>query len=372
MNDQTAPASLSTDEASAKIEGKIDKGVHQALEVSRNVGGVVFSTALEAMEFSKLLSISGKAIPKHLRNNPGGCLAIVFQAIEWRMSPFAVANKSYEVNDRVAYESQLIHAVIESRAPLKTRLRAAYEGEGVDRCCIVSGTFIGESEPQQYRSPTIKEIKVKNSPLWTADPDQQLWYYSSRAWCRKFAPDVLLGIYSKDELEDSPIGDASDRARDISPIAAKLAASGPPSGDGFNHAGINAELENVGVKTGEVIPPEPKKKRGGKSKPGATTHASEDAARASEPAEPTQDLRVPPATPSEEITEWPANAKPTNAGEYEAYCLSSIRQWDGSAPMLREWFASDDEGTLRAICKVPIDLRKKLGAEVDAKAKTIK
>jgi hypothetical protein len=30
-----------------------------------------------------------------------------------------------------------------------------------------------------YTSPMIKDIKVKNSPLWTADPDQQLFYFAS-------------------------------------------------------------------------------------------------------------------------------------------------------------------------------------------------
>jgi hypothetical protein len=46
------------------------------------------------MEFSKLLSLSGTAMPKHLRGNPGGCLAVVIQALEWRMSPISVANQS--------------------------------------------------------------------------------------------------------------------------------------------------------------------------------------------------------------------------------------------------------------------------------------
>ena len=53
------------------------------------------------MTFAKLMALSHVAIPKHLRGNPGACLAVTIQAIEWRLSPYAVANKSYSVNDRL-------------------------------------------------------------------------------------------------------------------------------------------------------------------------------------------------------------------------------------------------------------------------------
>lgn len=198
-----------------RIEEKLDKAVAGAVAVSDSVGGVMFTSMAEVMEFAKLLSLAGTAVPKHLRGNPGGCLAITIQALEWRMSPIAVANKSYEVNDRIAYESQLIHAVIEARAPLKQRLRAVYSGDGVERACKVSGHLKGEVDPLEYDSPPISKIKVKNSPLWTADPDQQLWYYAVRAWARKYCPDVLLGIYSADELEDTePEGPATPNLKD--------------------------------------------------------------------------------------------------------------------------------------------------------------
>jgi hypothetical protein len=106
-----------------RIEQKIDRTVAGAVTVSDSVGGIMFQNMSEVLEFAKLMSVADVAVPKHLRGNPGACLSIVTQALEWRMSPFSVANKSYSVNDRLAYESQLIHGVVEARAPLKQRLR---------------------------------------------------------------------------------------------------------------------------------------------------------------------------------------------------------------------------------------------------------
>ena len=184
-----------------RIEEKLDRNAAGAVAVSFEAGGTRFASMLEVMEFSKLMSLAGVAAAKHCRGQPGVCLAVTLQAIEWKMSPFAVASKSYVVNDVLSYESQLVHAVIESRAPLKSRLRCRYAGEGIERTCTVYGTFRDESEPHEYTTPKIRDIKVKNSPLWVSDPDQQLWYYGSRAWARKWCPEILLGIYTPEEVE---------------------------------------------------------------------------------------------------------------------------------------------------------------------------
>ena len=118
------------------------------------------------------------------------------------MSPFAVANKTYVVNDRLAYEAQLINAVILRRAPIKGRMKIEYTGEGEKRRCKVTATLT-DGDRVEYESPEIGKIPVKNSPLWKGDPDQQLFYFASRSMCRRHFPDVILGIYTADELADA-------------------------------------------------------------------------------------------------------------------------------------------------------------------------
>jgi hypothetical protein len=174
------------------------------LSVSNALGGIAFTNMAEVMSFGSLMANSGVAVPAFLRSNPGACIAVCIQAIEWRMSPYAVANKSYVVNDRISYESQLIHAVIEQRAPLVGRLRNRYTGEGNDRRCIVWAHVKGEKDPLEFQSATFGQIQPKNSPLWKTKPDLQLYYNAARDWARMYFPDVILGVYSTDELEDAP------------------------------------------------------------------------------------------------------------------------------------------------------------------------
>jgi hypothetical protein len=199
----------------AEIEKRIDVVKAGGVAISNDVGGIKFTSMAEVMEFAKLMSVSGVAVPHHLRGNPGACLAIAIQALEWRMSPFAVANKSYMANDRIAYESQLIHALVEARAPLKGRLRYKITGEGDERRCTVWGTFRNELSPHEYESETLAKLRdargrndrgqVKGSPLWENQPETQLFYSASRTWARMFCPDVILGIYAVDELPDTAV-----------------------------------------------------------------------------------------------------------------------------------------------------------------------
>lgn len=189
------------------IEKRIDKEVTGGLTIG-TTGQLAFTNVNEMMEVAKLMSLSDVAVPKHLRGNPGACLAVVIQASTWQMSVFAVANKSYSVNDRLAYESQMVNAVILNRAPIKGRLKYDYKGEGPTRQCTVSAELT-DGDTVSYTSPMVRDIKVKNSPLWTGDPDQQLAYFSSRAMCRRHFPDVILGVYTPEEM--------NEEMRDVTP-----------------------------------------------------------------------------------------------------------------------------------------------------------
>jgi hypothetical protein len=188
-------------ELATRIESRIDKSVSAATNLT-TTGAMGFSSLDQIMEFAKIMAIAGVAIPKHLRENVGACLAVAIQSSEWQMSPFAVARKTYVVNDQIAFEAQLVNAVILRRAPIKGRFKIAYSGEAQSRKCKVSATLL-DGDSVEYESPAFSAIPVKNSPLWKGDPDQQLFYYSSRAMCRRHFPDVLLGIYTPDELADA-------------------------------------------------------------------------------------------------------------------------------------------------------------------------
>ena len=211
-------------------------------------------TLAEVVKFAEVMCRADIALPKHLRGNAGACMAVAMQALEWQLSPFAVASKSYAVNGAIAYEAQLIAAVVNTRSGIKGRLKYRFDGEGAALTCTVTGTLDGEE--CVYTSPTIGSITTKNSPLWKADPQQQLGYFSARSWARRHCPEVILGVYDRDEAEEFR---GPDAAKDITPQSSvmerlKAAQTSPETvaseREGFSAAHVQRETHNV--LTGEV------------------------------------------------------------------------------------------------------------------------
>lgn len=155
----------------------------------------------QAMQFAKVMSTANVGLPKYLRGDEGSCLSIVMQALRWGLDPFSVAQKSYFVSDKIAFEAQLLAAIVNTRAKIKGPLKYVFSGEGERKVCTVTGILKGEE--CSNTTPTISQISPKNSPLWKSDPEQQLAYYAVRAWARRHCPEVILGVYDRDELAQS-------------------------------------------------------------------------------------------------------------------------------------------------------------------------
>jgi hypothetical protein len=119
-------------------------------------------------------------------------------------------SQAYAINGRLAFMAQYINALIQRH--LEGRPTYTYQGQGQTRAVMVTATPKG-GKPLTYTSPQVGQIKVKNSPNWFSDPDQQLAYSGIRAWARRHMPDVLLGIYAVEEMQQIVV-------RDITPSAA--------------------------------------------------------------------------------------------------------------------------------------------------------
>jgi hypothetical protein len=246
-------------------------------------GGVDYSSLRDMVDTAKLLSAAGPMLPPWLQGNVGGMFGIVMRAQELGIAPLTLANWTYVVEQggvqRVAYESQFYHSIIEARAPIKGRLQARYEGEGGNRKCFVFATFKGETEPRvwppadsadQFTLDKLKPGKnqygkTKGSPLWDTKPDIQLFYNMSRDWARVYCPDILGGVYGKDELEEVGFTAASDVAIDVSPkLRERL---GGATSEGFQH---EKALQSIDAALDAARPAEPTSSKKHKRSAGET------------------------------------------------------------------------------------------------------
>ena len=194
-------------------------------------------TFIRVMELAAVMAGGVATIPKHLQKNQADCAAVVMQALQWNMNPFAVAQKTHLVNGVLGYEAQLVNAAITSIAPTKNRINFEWFGDWSK----IIGNFKevesrtkkdDDGHPKKYRVPawdisaekglgvrvwaTLKgenepralelfmtQARTRNSTLWVDDPKQQLAYLAIKRWARLHTPDVILGVYTPDELEQA-------------------------------------------------------------------------------------------------------------------------------------------------------------------------
>ncbi|EMG9772507.1 recombinase RecT [Klebsiella aerogenes] len=180
---------------------------------------------------SEVMANSGNFVPEHYRGKPDACMAVVMQAARWGMDPFAVAQKTFIVGNSgvLGYEAQLVNAVINTMAPTKDRIHFEWFGEwenivgrfvektsNQNKKYITPGwnlkdeagvgvrawaTLKGESEPRELVL-MLSQAQVRNSTLWATDPRQQLAYLAVKRWARLYCPDVILGVYTADEIDE--------------------------------------------------------------------------------------------------------------------------------------------------------------------------
>lgn len=151
-----------------------------------------------AMKLAEMMA-TGKLVPAHLQKSPGDCLMVVELAMRFNMSPFAVAQCTSVIQGKLMLEGKLVAAAINSSGALARRLSYSFTGVNDTRAITVRGTLRGEAEPREM-TVTLQQAQTTN-PLWKRQPDQQLVYFATRAWARRHAPEIMLGVYSGEEFD---------------------------------------------------------------------------------------------------------------------------------------------------------------------------
>lgn len=244
---------------------------------SHNAAALILDpgTMRSMTDLALMMSKGATTVPKHLKGNQADCMAVVLQAMQWQMNPFAVAQKTFIVNGgALSYEAQLVNAVITSKAPVKGRLNfewfGAWENVIGKMREVTSKTKKDEDtgEPKKYRVPAwsfedekglgikvwatfkgedeprtlellLTQVRTRNSTLWAEDPKQQIAYLVTKKWARLFCPDVILGVYTPDEFEDSYGGEI-----DITP-AQQAANTTASAGVSFGPKSPSPEIDGV-------------------------------------------------------------------------------------------------------------------------------
>ena len=169
-------------------------------------GGNIFNSAGAfelAQRMSKALA-SSNIVPQAYQNNVGNCMIALEMATRLNASPLMVMQNLHVINGRPAWGSQYIIAMINQSHKYKTELQFELEGQGDDRRCTA---YVFDKNDHRVEGPTISIQMAKdegwygkNGSKWKTMPDVMLRYRAAAFFGRLNCPEMIMGIYTRDEV----------------------------------------------------------------------------------------------------------------------------------------------------------------------------
>ena len=229
------------------------------------------SAFMDGQRMASLLA-SSKLIPANFQGNMPDCLIALELAVRIGVSPMAVMQNMFIIHGRPGYSAQFIIAMVNSCGKFSP-LRFDLEGAGDDRSCTAWAFELATGDKLSGTTVSIKMAKAegwmgKSGSKWQTMPELMLRYRSAAFFGRLYAPELLMGMRTAEELYDEP-GKEIPAAVSKTDLNARF-ATGTANVSTKKQEVIEAEVaevpEPVGPPPAEVAAPKQSTKRSSQSK----------------------------------------------------------------------------------------------------------
>lgn len=171
-----------------------------------------------AARMAKALSES-TIVPKAYQGNAGNCIIAIEMANRLNTSPMMVMQNLYIVNGNPSWSSQYIIAMINNSKRYQTELQFDMSGSGDALACTA---FAIAHDGRKVEGPKItmelakKEGWIgKNGSKWKTMPEVMIRYRAASFFGRINCPDLVMGLYSTDEVIEGSFTDITEQANQV-------------------------------------------------------------------------------------------------------------------------------------------------------------
>ncbi len=175
-------------------------------ETTTVVAGFGNSDSFELMQRQAKLLAASQLVPKEFQGNLPNVVIALEMANRIGASPLSVMQNLYIVHGKPGWSSQFIIAAINASGKFSP-LRFDITGEGDKKTCIAwalekaTDTRL-ESPPVSIDMAKKEGWYEKNGSKWKTMPDLMLRYRTATFFGRLYAPEILMGMKSEDEIKE--------------------------------------------------------------------------------------------------------------------------------------------------------------------------
>ena len=158
-----------------------------------------------AFQMAKGLSQS-TLVPQQFQNNPANCLIAIEQSNRLNISPMAVMQNLYIVQGKPGFSSSFIIGLINASNKYDMELQFdEEEKDGKPYACTCWTELNGRKVTGIKITMDMADKEgwlKKNGSKWQTMPQVMLRYRAASFFARMNCPELSIGLYSKEELDD--------------------------------------------------------------------------------------------------------------------------------------------------------------------------
>ena len=144
-------------------------------------------------------------VPKRFRGKVNNVLAMIQLADRCGMEPISLMQSAYEVGGEYALDTKAAIAMLAASGRVIGPPRYTIEGKDLktSSCtCTVRDAQLNEDISLTFHYSTAEKQGWSKNPHWRNDPRTMMRYRSAVQLIRSSYPDVLMGMYTIDEMRD--------------------------------------------------------------------------------------------------------------------------------------------------------------------------
>lgn len=181
-------------------------GNRMVVEDNSPMGMLLDTARFEHLQRVAKLFADSKLIPETFRGKPSDCFIILQLAAQLKMNPWTLFNTVYVVHGKPGLEAKVLIAMANSSGVFKAPIQFTYTGEKMSRACTASAIHAATGDRIE-QTVTMEIAKAegwydKPGSKWKTMPDMMLAYRSASWLIRLYAPEVMYGMKTTDELID--------------------------------------------------------------------------------------------------------------------------------------------------------------------------
>lgn len=193
-----------------------------------------FATLLDTARFEHLWRLANTfaasdLVPQQFRGKPANCFIALQMAFRLGVDPMMLLQCCYIVHGKPGIEAKLAIALANHSGKFHGPIRYALTGSGKTRACTAYATDKASGEDvSQMVTMEMAEAEgwtKKDGSKWKTLPDLMLQYRAAMFLIRLNCPEVLMGMSSTEELEDSgqpPPRDGNARPKTLGELTSRL------------------------------------------------------------------------------------------------------------------------------------------------------